>query len=188
MSCRNAVDWFGNVAGQVCEPDGETWSEEQWAAVLAPYAAMCPDDVYGNPVSAQTDGITDTYTVSGYAPQAFPHGTTQGSVYLSLAIMVNLATARAQLQGLLSNAYSLDTRWNLNAIYNLAKKNGLTNRAAYIEQLFTWAQNIIIYIGTYITTVQAATTAAEVAAITPNINAFGSDPGITALGALAINS
>jgi len=76
------------------------------------------NDAYGHTVSMTTDGVTDTYLVGGATEYQFPAGTSQDVVYLSIAQQFNLAQAQAAVQAFVNSRYSLETRFNLMAIWN----------------------------------------------------------------------
>lgn len=160
-------------------------------------------DSYGRTVVLQGDGLTyiitnpDRSTVS----IQFSSGTPLVQVYsainamepptlpLGQAITKNIAMAQAAVQAFIDGQYSLETRFNLMAIYNLAVKNGLTNRAAYVDQLFTWAQSVVESAASYVTTVMAMTDAATVASTSPDFSSLiASDPKLTAVAAIAISN
>jgi hypothetical protein len=42
MASRDILDYQSNVIGQLSEPEGIEWTEEQWAEMLAPYAVSPP--------------------------------------------------------------------------------------------------------------------------------------------------
>lgn len=143
---------------------------------------------YGQQVTMTTDGVTDTYHVDG-VNYPFSHGTLQAVAYLAITISVNLHRFQAALQSFVSARYSTDIRLNMHAIHTLAVNNSLTNRAAYIEQLFTWAQSIVTYATTYMGTVNALTNPTTVASTTWDFSSLASsDPLVTPQGALAISN
>jgi hypothetical protein len=144
-------------------------------------------DAYGNLVTYSTNGTTDSYATQE-ASISVPTGTPQIAALLALSIQENIAQAQVAVQAFIDSRYSIDTRWNLNALYILAQQNNLTNRAAYITQLFTWAQSVVTAAAVYIATVEAMTNAATVAETTPNFAPLiASDPLITPIAAIAIN-
>jgi hypothetical protein len=149
-----------------------------------------PNDAYGNSVTFSTNGTTDTYLVNNNVSYAFPAGTAQAAVYLTIAIKENLAQFQTQIQAYIDGLYSLDLRFNLNAMYNLAVQAGnLPNRVAYITQLFAWAQAIVSYSASYVATVQAMTDPAIVAATSFNPASISvPNPNITPLAAIQINN
>ena len=148
------------------------------------------NDAYGHTVSMTTDGVTDTYLVGGATEYQFPAGTSQDVVYLSIAQQFNLAQAQAAVQAFVNSRYSLETRFNLMAIWNLCNGNILLlNRTAYVKQIFTWAQAVVTYAATYMATINAMTDPAVVAATTPNFSTLiSSDPLVNPVAAIQINN
>lgn len=151
-----------------------------------------PKDGYGNSVVFSTNGTSDYYTVTGiYGTNTyvFPLGTAQGVVYVKLAIAANILQAQSLIQAFLNSHYSLDLRFNFNALYLLAQANGtLPNRMAYISQLFTWAQAIVSFAAQYVTTVQAMTNVTQIINTMPDFSLLPADPCITPIAAIQINN
>lgn len=146
------------------------------------------NDAYGHTVSMATDGTTDIYLVGGSIEYSFPAGTSQNVAYLSLAINANLLLAKAAAQDYIQSRYSRDAQIQLLVLYLAAQRGGLTNRANYIAQLLTWLNSIIAVLGAYVAQVQALTDPAVVAATTIDMSQFPTDPSVTMLGAVTINS
>jgi hypothetical protein len=148
-----------------------------------------PNDAYGNTVTLSTDGVTDTYTVNKINVYTFPAGTSLSVVYLTLAIKANILTSQAAVQSFVTSRYTLDTRFNLNALYILATQSGLTNRATYITQLFTWAQAVVAYAATYMNSVSAMTNVTTIVNTQPNFTTLtAADPCVTPVAAIQINN
>lgn len=145
-----------------------------------------PDDAYGNVVTFSTDTIIDTYTSNGIA-YPFPAGTPQAQVYLSIAMSENLNLFQSAVQAFVDSHYSLEVRFNFNAIYILAVQNGLTNRAAYITQLFTWAQNVVTYCTNYVTEVKALTDPNVISETEWDFSQISADPLVTTAAAILIS-
>jgi hypothetical protein len=51
MSIRDVLNYMGEKVGEISEPTGVTWTEEQWSSKLAPYAKAPPS----------TQDIADSY-------------------------------------------------------------------------------------------------------------------------------
>lgn len=163
------------------------------------------DDNYGRTVTYSTDGIFDTYTVSGNGitfTLSFITGTDLTQVYaainsigntvppvLAVAIAQNISNFENQMQIFLDSRYSTDTRMNFIGIYINAQINGLTNRQAYVAQLLTWQNAIIVAAATYVDMVSAMTNVATVQATTFNFSALtAEDPCLTPIAALQISN
>lgn len=163
-----------------------------WSYDGASFAAPgLPNTAYGLPVTMTTDGVHDTYHVDGSETYVFAAGTAQADAYLAIAKKENLGYATQSINDFVEGRYSLHTRFSFMAIYTLATTADvpLVNRAAYIKQLFTWAQSVVSYAAAYIATVNALTDAATVASTAPDFSSLvSSDPLVTPVGALAISS
>lgn len=147
-----------------------------------------PDDVYHNSIAKVTAGGFDIYTAGSYVFK-FPAGTNQNVAYLSMAIQQNLAQFQIEMATFVTSRYSLDTRFNFIALYTNAQANALTNRLAYISQIFTWSNSIITYASTYVASVKALTNPATVATTKWDFSAFiASDPLINPLSAIQISN
>lgn len=145
-----------------------------------------PNDSYGHTVAMTTDGVTDTYFVGGSSTYAFSAGTSQQYVYLYIAIQWNLALSQSALQAYIEQRYSLPIRFNLMAIYTSAVTSGLTARAAYVSQLFTWATSITSYSSQYIASIKAMTDPSVVAATNPDFSSAMADPLVSPIAAVQI--
>jgi hypothetical protein len=84
------------------------------------------------------------------------------AITLPQAIQRNLQEFQAAVEDFVDNSYSLEIRFNFMALYVLATQAGLTNRAAYISQLFTWAQAVVSYSASYAGAINAMTDIAQV--------------------------
>ena len=162
------------------------------------------NDVWGRSVVLQDDGVT--YVITNPIDGAvfslqFASGAPLSDVYgainseapavlpLALAIAQNLANAQAALVAFSATRYSTDQRLFFHSLYEVAKTSGLTNRAAYIYQLFTWAQSVAVAAATYAATVSAMTDPVAVTAMMPDFSTLAaSDPRITVLAAMAITT
>jgi len=162
------------------------------------------NDVWGRSVVLEDDGVTYTVTNSldgAVFSLSFPGGTDIVEVYeainaiapqtlpIAQAIAANIANAKAGLVAFSATRYSLDQRLFFHSLYEVAKSTGLTNRAAYIYQLFTWAQSVAVAAAAYIATVSAMTDPVAVTAKSPDFGILAaSDPNITVPGAMAITT
>lgn len=149
--------------------------------------SILDNESYGRMVTFSTDGTLDYYLVGGASTFTFPVGTSQDAAYLSIAKQTNLTRFQAELQAFMDYKYTVTTRMNIQALYVLASKNGLTNRTAYLEQFYTWAQSVISYAAAYVTSVNAMSDAAAIAGTFWNFSSIVvADPYITPLAAVAI--
>lgn len=145
-----------------------------------------PNDAYSNKVTFSTNGVKDTYVIDGSAAYQFPAGTPQPAAYLAIAKKENLLQFQSEVQEYVGARYSLDVRFNLNALYQLSLQQGLTNRAAYITQLFTWAQGIVTYASTYTSSVMAMTKGSDIAAAKFDSTQMPVDPLVSSMTAIGI--
>jgi hypothetical protein len=120
-------------------------------------------------------------------------------IAISLAVQPTLAQAQAQAltqlkadcDALVLAHYPQTNQTALVVMLMQAAQGGLTNRAAYIEQVWTWATSITTLYYQQAAAIQAATTTDQVAAITWSaaLAALGAtDPNVTILGAMNIGN
>jgi hypothetical protein len=153
-----------------------------------------PNDAYGRLVSFLTDGTTDTYIAKtspsmGGSSYNFPAGTAQGTAYLTMAQKENLRQFSNAATTFLNLAYSQDKRIEILMLMIQAQRAGLTARATYLAQYFTFHKAFLVYEATYAASVNAITIAANVPTTTWNFTTgVGADPGVTVAGALAITT
>jgi hypothetical protein len=158
------------------------WSWENNSTVFHP-----PNDGYGQAVSIAKDA-TYVYYTAGNKTYTFPVATTQAAAYLSMAKQVNLSSLLSIAHDYVACFYDIPTRLNFNVLYISAVKEGLTNRANYIEQFMPWINAIMTYATTYTATINAMTDIATVVATTPDFTTTNSSkPSLTLLGAFSIN-
>ena len=86
-----------------------------------------------------------------------------------------------------SGRYSDSRRDALLMLYVQASAEGMTNRLAYIQQLFDWANTIMAHVITCKYELDLLLSSADISAYTWDFTAFDlTDPGVTVEGALAI--
>lgn len=86
-----------------------------------------------------------------------------------------------------SGRYSDARRDALLMLYVQASAEGMTNRLAYIQQLFDWANTIMAHVITCKYELDLLLSSEDIAAYTWDFTAFDlTDPGVTVEGALAI--
>ncbi len=86
-----------------------------------------------------------------------------------------------------SGRYSDDRRDALLMLYVQASAQVMTNRLAYIQQLFDWANTIMAHVITCKSELDLLLSSADISAYTWDFTAFDlTDPGVTVEGALAI--
>ena len=86
-----------------------------------------------------------------------------------------------------SGRYSDDRRDALLMLYVQASSQGMTNRLAYIQQLFDWANTIMAHVITCKSELDLLLSSVDITAYTWDFVAFDlTDPGVTVEGALAI--
>ena len=86
-----------------------------------------------------------------------------------------------------SGRYSDARRDALLMLYVQASAEGMTNRLAYIQQLFDWANTIMAHVITCKSELDLLLSSGDIAAYTWDFTAFDlTDPGVTVEGALAI--
>lgn len=126
---------------------------------------------------------------TGIEPGCIYNGTnfSQPLVSLTEAIENNIAQFQIAAQQFVDSHYSLEDRFNFMALYTIAIQQGLTNRAAYITQLFIWAESIISYSTQYCAMIQAATSVAQINATYWDFTQI-IDPLITPLAAIQISN
>lgn len=175
-----AFDWV-NIEGLLPFPKiGWTYSEGVFSK------PGLPNDVYDRAVYFSTNNVVDTYTTDS-GKFNFPAGTPIQVVYLSLAIKENLRLFQAELQLFINNKYTIDTRFNLMSVYVNAQLNNLTDRMAYISQLFIWSNSIIVYCANYQAALMAITDPNVVLNTVPDLTSLdASDPKVSAFAALQI--
>lgn len=148
-----------------------------------------PDTAFGQAVTFSTDGVTDYYQVVGTSPAYyFPAGTPQNTVYLKIAIQTQLTNFMLAVQDFVSAKYATQTQIQLLVIYLAALSGGLTNRAAYVAQLFTWVNSITAYSASYTAAVKALTTPADVLAYSWSFGGIAADPQIKLISAISISN
>jgi len=108
------------------------------------------------------------------------------STTLNQAIQLNLIEFQSAIQTFVDNSYSLEIRFNFMALYTLAVQNNLLNRAAYISQLFTWAQSVVSYCAQYTSSVQALTSVQTVQSTTWDLTQISANPMVTTIVAILI--
>lgn len=146
-----------------------------------------PAEAYGRSVSFSTDNVHDTYKLSDGSLFIVPAGTPQAAVYVKMAIQGNLLEFQAAVHDFVNSKYSLDVRFNFNAMYILAQQNNFANRMVYIEQLFTWAQAVVAYCAVYSGAVSALTDPVVIKATVWNFaNIQIPDPLVSPLVAVGI--
>lgn len=177
--------WVDVAALGLTAPDiGYTWD----GTTFAPASGL-PPTAYGQAVTMTTDGVHDSYYAGTDPALTVAHGAPLSAVYLQLAKQENMQMARVALQAFVDSRYSLDTRFNFMALYTLANLSGLSARATYVAQLFTWAQACVYSAVAYSATVSACTTPAQVVALAPSFTALvASDPLVNPMTAIQINS
>jgi len=75
----------------------------------------------------------------------------------------------------------------LNSLYAHALDSGLTNRAAYLDDLHDWFVSLVNQQTTHNTTIDGSTTLEAIEAVVWDFSSFdASDPAVTPVGALAI--
>jgi hypothetical protein len=86
-----------------------------------------------------------------------------------------------------TDRYSMARRDALLMLYVQASTQGLDNRLAYIQQLFDWANTIMVHVITCKSELDVLLSSADIAAYTWDFTAFDlTDPDVTVGGALAI--
>lgn len=106
---------------------------------------------------------------------------------LALEKSEKLAAFQEALKAFIANLYSVEVRLNLNAVYTVAANTGLTTRAAYVYQLFTWANTVIAYASSYVVAVNALSDVDDVRNYEWNFDALlAADPRVSAMVALTI--
>ena len=147
-----------------------------------------PNDAYGNQVTFVSTGGFDYWSAADQVLK-LPAGTAQNIAYLKIAILENLSMFQSAIKEFTISHYDFETRFQFFSIYNNAKINNLTNRAAYIEQIFTWTNSCIGYAANYVATVKALTNPATVASKTWDFSSLASsDPLINLLVAIGITN
>lgn len=110
-------------------------------------------------------------------------------ILASVAIQKNLSQFQTALQTFISSHYSTDVRINFIGLYENAILNGLTDRKAYVAQLFIWQNLIIAYAATYIAAIKAMTDSSIIAATTWDFSSLAAaDPILSPMTAILINS
>lgn len=116
------------------------------------------NDIFGHTVDMTTDGITDTYTVGSSIDFPYPAGTSQDVVYLAIAVYYKRIQFAAALNDFIITKYSDMQRLNLMGLYLNAQAQGLLNRLAYLAQILTWQNAVILYAANYQLSLAALTT------------------------------
>lgn len=164
--------------------------------------AMIKDGTVVNVVLANVDDPLDPdYTwvdITSMTPQPSINYTYDGTTFtppapvlpsLPVAIATNIANFQDSMNVFIESSYSTNTRMNFIGMYINAQANNLTNRMAYIAQLFPWQNAVILYAANYVATVSAMTDAATVIAHTWNFTALtASNPKLTPIAALQIGN
>ena len=102
---------------------------------------------------------------------------------------IKISKAQEAIRAFVNESYSLEQRFNFNAMYLVAVQNGLTNRAAYIFQLFNWANSVVQYAAQFAAAVNALTTVEEVQSHYWDFSALAlSDPKISPVVAVSITN
>ena len=98
---------------------------------------------------------------------------------------VDLISSEANFYG--TERYSEARRDSLLMLYVEASTQGLNNRLAYIQQLFDWANTIMVHVITCKSQLNLLLSSADIAAYTWDFEDFDlTDPNVTVEGALAI--
>jgi hypothetical protein len=169
--------------------------------LMSIYAQVQTGSVINTVIANSTDMFNPSYIwvdVTSYNPIPSIGWTTIDNVNfvtnipalnLSQAINANIQGFQNALMNFIDTSYSVDARLNFNAIYTLAIANSLPNRAAYIFQLFSWAEAVVTYASTYIASIMAMTDLGTVNSTTWNFASISvSNPTVTITGALEISS
>ena len=136
------------------------------------------------------DDITNVSPVPGVGWTYVSSGVyTAPTISVSVAIQKNLSQFQLALQAFISSRYVTDVRLNFIGMYENAILNNLTNRQAYIAQLFVWQNLIIEYAATYIATVKAMTDSNAILATTWDFSSLAAaDPLLSPMAAIQINN
>ena len=95
----------------------------------------------------------------------------------------------SQAMAYVSSRYDLFTLQAMFLLLQNAKQNDLPNRATYIEQLQTWYLSVLVYVAEIQSDIAAASSDSGLSMVTWDFSAFtSSDPAVTLVGALLINS
>jgi len=118
----------------------------------------------------------------------FPHGTAIAAVQLSITQQLMIPQVTEDLMSYITNNYHDTTMilflW-INALSPIAT---YPNRQAYLGQLETWLTSCAVCLSTTIAAINAASTAAQALAVTPNYASISANPNVTLWGALAISN
>ena len=102
---------------------------------------------------------------------------------------LKLAAFKADFDTYLDAAYSISTRVQMLNLYLRANKNGLTDRANYIETGMAWGDSLAAYAATFAATVAQTVDVPTILALTWDIQGNTlPDPKITLAAALAIET
>lgn len=110
------------------------------------------------------------------------------SLSLSVAKLQKLTQFRTDIMAYRDSFFDRDTREAFRTLRDLAIRDGLTNRLAYLDPLLDWAESIVAYSASVGAQIQAAVDQSALDAITWDIRTnTGAVPSVTLLAASQIS-
>lgn len=182
------------MLGTIVDPNIDPTAQDTWAIVIGTTVVEMISASY-NFVSTYTAAFDYAVDITvggqsnatvGYIYDSGSDSFSQPVPPLGIAKAQNIAAFQSAMAGFVSSHYTLDNRFNLLAEYQIALANGLTNRAAYIFQIFTWANSCMNYVSTYVASIMAMTDASTVLSTLWNFDLIATDPAISPIVASQI--